>query len=220
MSLRDTIKGATEEARETVSSTTAKKSSEKESEKKGDQPVKYAARKSAASARPAREAAASVRVSSARDGGSHKRAPKTKEEKRAARRQEREREDFRNRGFEVLLRNDPEYHKAERIWWVVLGVGFIATLVTLVLTAVFPEARDLGSGIGLVSAIALIAAYVFIFGSVIFSFVKLRPIRKRVERQVAGMTDKKLREQVTAQQAAKEARLAAKKARKAQKNRA
>ena len=216
MSLRDTIKGAAEEAQETVASVASKKS-QKESEKGGGQTVKYAPRKSAASAKPSREAAASVRISSASGSKSAKGGtPTTKEQKRAARQRERAHDDFRNRGFEILLRNDPEYHRVERIWWVILGVGFAATIVTFVLTTAFPEARNLGSGVGLVSAIALIIAYVFIFGSVIFSFVKLRPIRKRVERQVVGMTDKKLGEKVAACEAAKEAKKAEKKARKAE----
>ena len=57
MSLRDTIKGAAEEAQETVASVASKKS-QKESEKSDGQTVKYAPRKSAASAKPSREAAA------------------------------------------------------------------------------------------------------------------------------------------------------------------
>ena len=47
MSLRDTIKGAAEEAQETVASVASKKS-QKESEKSDGQTVKYAPRKSAA----------------------------------------------------------------------------------------------------------------------------------------------------------------------------
>ena len=179
MSLRDTITGATKEAREATASLSKKENSE-ETERPS-----YSAfgRKSAATAKPAREAASSVRVSGS---GSSSSTPKSKEEKRAARARQREREDIRSRGFEAMLRADPEYHRAERIWWVFLGLGFVATIITLVLSYMVPESRDLNTGVGMISAIMLV------FGSVIFSFFKMRPIRKKVEAKVAGMTDKKL----------------------------
>ena len=183
MSLRDTITGATKEAREATASLSKKENSE------GTERPSYSAfgRKSAATAKPAREAAASVRVSGSSSG-----APKSKEEKRAARARQREREDIRSRGFEAMLRADPEYHRAERIWWVFLGLGFVATIITLVLSYMVPESRDLNTGVGMISAIMLVFAYFCIFGSVIYSFFKMRPIRKKVEAKVAGMTDKKL----------------------------
>lgn len=99
MSLRDTITGATKEAREATASLSKKENSE-ETERPS-----YSAfgRKSAATAKPVREAAASVRVSGSGSGSS---APKSKEEKRAARARQREREDIRSRGFEAMLRAD------------------------------------------------------------------------------------------------------------------
>ena len=122
MSLRDTITGATKEAREATASLSKKETSE-ETERPS-----YSAfgRKSAATAKPVREAAASVRVSGSGSGSS---APKSKEEKRAARARQREREDIRSRGFEAMLRADPDYHRAERVWWVFLGLGFVGAFV-------------------------------------------------------------------------------------------
>lgn len=183
MSLRDTIVGATKEAREATASLSKKDNSEE-----AERPS-YSAfgRKSAATAKPAREAAASVRVSGSGSG-----APKSKEEKRAERARQREREDIRSRGFEAMLRADSDYHRAERIWWVFLGLGFIATIITLVLSYMVPESRDLNTGVGMISAIMLVFAYFCIFGSVVYSFFKMRPLRKKIEAKVAGMTDKKL----------------------------
>lgn len=185
MSLRDTIVGATKEAREATASLSKKDNSEE-----AERPS-YSAfgRKSAATAKPAREAAASVRVSGSGSG-----APKSKEEKRAERARQREREDIRSRGFEAMLRADSDYHRAERIWWVFLGLGFIATIITLVLSYMVPESRDLNTGVGMISAIMLVFAYFCIFGSVVYSFFKMRPLRKQIEAKVAGMTDKKLNE--------------------------
>lgn len=185
MSLRDTIVGATKEAREATASLSKKDNSEE-----AERPS-YSAfgRKSAATAKPAREAAASVRVSGSGSG-----TPKSKEEKRAERARQREREDIRSRGFEAMLRADSDYHRAERIWWVFLGLGFIATIITLVLSYMVPESRDLNTGVGMISAIMLVFAYFCIFGSVVYSFFKMRPLRKKIEAKVAGMTDKKLNE--------------------------
>ena len=185
MSLRDTIAGATKEAREATAHFSKKDNSEE-----AERPS-YSAfgRKSAATAKPAREAAASVRVSGSGSG-----APKSKEEKRAERARQREREDIRSRGFEAMLRADSDYHRAERIWWVFLGLGFIATIITLVLSYMVPESRDLNTGVGMISAIMLVFAYFCIFGSVVYSFFKMRPLRKKIEAKVAGMTDKKLNE--------------------------
>lgn len=183
MSLRDTIAGATKEAREATASLSKKDNSE-EAERP---PYSAFGRKSAATAKPAREAAASVRVSGSGSG-----APKSKEEKRAERARQREREDIRSRGFEAMLRADSEYHHAERVRWVFLGLGFVATIITLVLSYMVPESRDLNTGVGMISAIMLVFAYFCIFGSVVYSFFKMRPLRKKIEAKVAGMTDKKL----------------------------
>ncbi len=207
MSLRDTITGATKEAREATASLSKKETSE-ETERPS-----YSAfgRKSAATAKPVREAAASVRVSGSGSGSS---APKSKEEKRAARARQREREDIRSRGFEAMLRADPDYHRAERVWWVFLGLGFVATIITLVLSYMVPESRDLNTVVGMISAIMLVFAYFCIFGSVIYSFFKMRPLRKKIEAKVAGMTDKKLNDFYLERQAEYDRKRAERKARR------
>lgn len=205
MSLRDTIVGATKEAREATASLSKKDNSEE-----AERPS-YSAfgRKSAATAKPAREAAASVRVSGSGSG-----APKSKEEKRAERARQREREDIRSRGFEAMLRADSDYHRAERIRWVFLGLGFIATIITLVLSYMVPESRDLNTGVGMISAIMLVFAYFCIFGSVVYSFFKMRPLRKKIEAKVAGMTDKKLNDFYLERQAEYDRKRAERKARR------
>ena len=205
MSLRDTITGATKEAREATASLSKKETSE-ETERPSSSAF---GRKSAATAKPVREAAASVRVS-----GSGSSAPKSKEEKRAARARQREREDIRSRGFEAILRANPDYHRAERVWWVFLGLGFVATIITLVLSYMVPESRDLNTCVGMISAIMLVFAYFCIFGSVIFSFFKMRPLRKKVEAKVAGMTDKKLNDFYLERQAEYDRKRAERKARR------
>ena len=156
MSLRDTITGATKEAREATASLSKKENSEET-----ERPSYSAfARKSAASAKPAREAAASVRVS----GSGSSSSPKSKEVKRAARARQREREDIRSRGFEAMLGADQVYHSAKRIWWVFLCLGFVAFIITLALYYLVPESRDLNTGVGIISDIMLVFADLCSFG--------------------------------------------------------
>jgi uncharacterized membrane protein len=216
MSLRDTIEGARAEA-----SQLSGKTEPETPAKKGAQ------RGSAANAKPAREKAASVRTVS-KDGkkaaamaSSLPGAKKTKEQKeaeRAERRKQREEEDYRNQAFQLMLAQNPDYKKTERLWWVLLGIGFVATLVSLVITFVFPvKDGNYGSTSGVVSIACLILAYVFIVASFVFDWVKRRPIRKDVEKKMAGMSNKKLAELFAKERKAELERNAAKEAAKAAK---
>ena len=244
MSLRDTIAGARSEASQSSSkgdTTTAAK--------------KGASRGSAANAKPTREKAASVRTagsSGKKTAASAFGAKKTKEQKeaeKAARRKEREEEDYRNQAFQLLLEQNPEYKRTDRIWWIcatvasmpgllfilaisliagkgilgiLLGIGFVSTLISLIVTFVFPvENGDYSSTRGIVSIAALVIAYLFILASFIFDWVKRRPVRKELEAKMQGMSNKKIaqlfakeREAEAERAAAKEEAKAAKKAAK------
>ena len=106
MSLRDTIEGARDEAKSTVDAMTKKTAAaeEKGKAKEGDAPAAYDPFKSgkatAAGAKPSREAAASVRMEGERPKKSV--ALMTKEEKKAARAEERSIEDARNQAYDYL----------------------------------------------------------------------------------------------------------------------
>ena len=192
MSLRDTIEGARSEA----SLPSSKSESESTTARKG------AGRGSAANAKPSREKAASVRTVSASSKkaastmASMPGAKKTKEQKeaeRAERRKQREEEDYKNQAFQLLLNKSSEYKKSERTWWVLLGIGFIATVFSLVSTFLFPvEDGDYTSMRGVVSIAFLALAYVFIIASFVYDWRKRRPIRKEVEAKMAGMSNRKI----------------------------
>ena len=90
------------------------------------------ARKSAASAKPARQAASSVRVVPASSKARRKELEKgenleglSKEEKRARKAKQRAKEDRIYTVSNILLKQDEDYTKRRRIWWIVLAIGMV-----------------------------------------------------------------------------------------------
>ncbi len=218
MSLRDTIEGARDEAKVTVDTMAKKPKEEKPAE--GEKPVAAydpfkSGKSSAAGAKPSREAAASVRM----EGERSKKNPvtMTKEEKKAARAEERRLEDRRNTAYDYILKNDPDYAKTNKTWWILLGVGFAMTIVSLVFTYVLGDE----GGMGIVAVVSLVLAYAFIIAAFVYDFRKRRKFRRAAEKRLQGMNDKKVADFVKAENAKaiaadaqKEAEKAAKKAAK------
>lgn len=222
MSLRDTIEGARDEAKSTVDAMTKKTSAAEEKGKEGDAPAAYDPFKSgkatAAGAKPSREAAASVTMEGERPKKSV--ALMTKEEKKAARAEERSIEDARNQAYDYLLRLDDAYTKTDKTWWILLGIGFAMTIISLFLTFVFPaEVKEVKTVQGVLSIVTLILAYGFIISAFIFDWRKRRPFRKAAEKRMQKMSDKRVYEFLAEENAklvatAKENRKKAKKAQK------
>lgn len=213
MSLRDTIEGARKEAEDIAVGMPKKGDATKaEGEKKGF------SRSSAAKARPAREAAASVRTASKpKDQGILGGSSESKEEKQERKRREREQRDMRTRAYDVVLRSIPEYRKTEKVFWIIVGVGFVLAVISLVSAYVFGSEPSLDTWQGVVSVGSLVLAYVLIIGGFIFDLVKRRPFRKRAEAQVRGMTDKRIAELFEQESRAEYERQAQKEAKKAEK---
>lgn len=213
MSLKDTIEGALQEAE---GNTVSRPKKEAESVA-ADDDKKGFSRSSAAKARPAREAASSVRVSSGSSSKGGLGTPETKEEKRDRRRREREEENLRNRAYDLVLRSMPDYRRTDRVFWVLVGVGMVFAVTSLVAMYRFGEVTDVTSPVGMFSTGALLLAYVCIIGAIIFDFVKRRPFRKQAQARVGGLTEKKLIELFEQDRAAQVARQAAKEARRKRK---
>lgn len=195
MSLRSTIDAAREEAKEVAADRSVPK--EKADDKKASVKTEYdpmnLGKRTAANAKPATEAGASVRTGS----GSSKAniATMSKDQKKAEKQRRREQEDLRTRAYDIVLRANPDYKKTDRMWWILLGIGFAMTILSLVMAYVFPaEANSTASTQGILAVVSLVLAYVFIIGAFIYDLVKRRPFRKAAERKVQGMTDKKLAE--------------------------
>ena len=212
MSLRDTIQGALQEAEGNAVGRPKKEAKEvvTDGEKKGF------SRSSAAKAKPAREAGASVRTGS----GSGSRSSssigggETKEEKRERRRLEREETDLRTRAYDLVLKSMPDYRRTDHTFWIVVGVGMVFAVASVVEMYAFGQVEDVLSTQGLIATGTLAVAYVCIIGAIIYDFAKRRPLRKRAQAQVNSLSEKKLVELFEQERAAQLARQIAKDARK------
>jgi hypothetical protein len=195
MSLRDTIDAARQEAKQVADDRTISKDKDKAEDDKPEvaayDPMKLGKR-TAANGKPVTEAGASVRTGSGR-ASVEKQLTMTKEEKKAARREERAREDARTSAYDIVLHSTEGYKKTEKVWWILLGIGFACTIVSLVVAYAFPSTEN-GSWQSYTTIGALIGAYAFIIAAFVYDLVKRRPFRKAAEKRVAGMNDKRVAE--------------------------
>lgn len=159
------------------------------------------ARKSASSAKPARAAASSVRVVPASAKAKRAAAERTedlsglsKEEKKARKAEIRRQEDRVYTASNALLKEDKDYVRLRRIWWVLLGIGIVALIGTWVLLAVLGQDAANMKVAQTAQMALIIAAYAAIIAAFIFDFIKIRPIRNACRAAAAGMSDAKLDE--------------------------
>ncbi len=156
------------------------------------------ARKSAASAKPARPAAASVRVVSssakaqraARERGEDL-SNLTREEKRARRQEQRMAEDRIYQASAILLKEDETYAGYRKIWWAMLGIGIGGLIVSVILMAVRSQGGAAGD-MQLPEMIAMAVGYIAVIAGFIFDFVKIRPIRNKCRFAAEHMPESKL----------------------------
>lgn len=152
------------------------------------------ARKSAASAKPARQAASSVRVVPASSKARRKELEKgenleglSKEEKRARKAKQRAKEDRIYTVSNILLKQDEDYTKRRRIWWIVLAIGMV--LVVAISSLYFAPAGMVSSPVQMVG---IVLSYVIILGDFIYDFARIRPLRNMYRAQAEGMSENKL----------------------------
>lgn len=159
------------------------------------------ARKSASSAKPARAAASSVRVVPTSAKAKRAAAERgedlsnlSKEEKKARKAELRYQEDRIYTASNALLKENADYVRLRRIWWVLLVIGIVALAGTWVMLMVYgQEGVESGSGQAIQIGL-LVAAYAAIIIAFIFDFIKIRPIRNECRATAAGMSDAKLDE--------------------------
>lgn len=198
MSLRDTIEAAKREAQEAGSVFSGKEKKDADGAQQ-EESVGFSKR-STARAKPVTAAASSVRVVSAEDakeGRSGKKASEmTKEERKADRAARQASDDRRVTVANIILKDDPEYKKTQKVWWVLLGTGLVLTIFSFGVNAYLNRVENvdtaLASRLVVAAMVTLVTAYVCIIGAFIYDLVKARPIRKRVDAEVKGMTKKKL----------------------------
>lgn len=159
------------------------------------------ARKSTSSAKPARPAGGSVRVVPATAKAKRAAAERgedlsnlSKEEKKARKAEIRRQEDRVYTASNALLKEDKDYVRLRRIWWVLLGIGIVALIGTWVLLAVLGQDAANMKAAQTAQMAMIIAAYAAIIAAFIFDFIKIRPIRNACRATAAGMSDAKLDE--------------------------
>ena len=164
-----------------------------------------------ASAKPASKAGASVRTTSKpKPKNAKQRAMAemnmSKEEKKAARAKEREAENVAYTAIDILTRKDARYKKLRRIWWVLLVVVVIFTVLSWATVSIkMPLA---------VNIVSLILAYAAIISALVMDFTVVRKCRNKHRDKVASMTRKQQERIVYEAQVEAGAKAAAKAARK------
>lgn len=170
--------------------------SQTEDEKKSSSGI---TRKSPTKAKPVREAASSVRVVAKKKNpdGSTSTVGMTKEEKKEVRRAEREEEDIFNSLTNAMLKADELYTSRRRMWWVFLGLGLVFVVAAFVSGYIgAPDGSnmyDLSTTGGVLSVVSLVLAYVFIITSLVYEWMKIRPIRNEKQDKVTSLSPKKRR---------------------------
>lgn len=156
-------------------------------------------RKSPTKAKPVREAASSVRIVAKKKNpdGSTSTVGMTKEEKKEVRRAEREEEDIFNSLTNAMLKADELYTSRRRMWWVFLGLGLVFVVAAFVSGYIgAPDGSnmyDLSTTGGVLSVVSLVLAYVFIITSLVYEWMKIRPIRNEKQDKVTSLSPKKRR---------------------------
>ena len=195
MSLMDTIRGAREEA----SANGNPFESAKEIVKKSDDEPKPQsgssgfARRSAANAKPSREASAGVRVVTT--SGKTKKGSEnlTKEERKAEKRAQRTEEDRRFAVSEMLLKEDAEYVRMRKVWRNLLIAGVVFLVIAMVLYGIVnQQGAEANVAMAFVAMGSMVIAYGFVIADFIYDWVKIRPLKKKADQRAASMTNKKI----------------------------
>lgn len=163
---------------------------------------KSTSKSSAARAKPAREAASSVRSSAYTPTASGNKA--TKRQMAAAKLQSKSERDDRRRNeqrilniVDIIIKDDPVYRHKRRIWFALLGVGLVMTIATLILgqvTAQVPATQR--PTLSTLTGISLILAYIFVIAAFVYDTWKIRPIRRAADERARSMSEKKREEMI------------------------
>lgn len=159
------------------------------------------ARKSASSAKPARAAASSVRVVPSSAKAKRAAAERgedlsslSKAERKARKAELRRQEDRVYTASNTLLKEDKDYVRYRRVWWVLLALGIAALVGTWVLLAVYGQNAEVPQAAQTAQMVMIVAAYAAIIIAFIFDFIKIRPIRNACRATASGMSTAKLDE--------------------------
>jgi len=173
-------------------------------------------RKSAASAKPARSAAGSVRVVPASTKEKRKQAERgeslaglSKEEKRARKQAERLQEDRLYAASNALMRQDEDYNRRRKFFWVLLALGMVAIVIVWLMLG-----TTRGQEMQTIQVVGIVIAYACILGAFIYDLVRIRPIRNACRSKAEGLTDKRLNNLIEKDAAERDAKKAKRESKK------
>ena len=157
------------------------------------------ARKSASSAKPARAAASSVRIQASSSSARRKQREQgedlsnlTREEKHARKQERRLQEDRIFTAAQTLMKEDFDYNRYRKVWWILLGVGIVAIVAVWISMIVVNGGQASSAQMAVPQMVGIVAAYVCIIVAFIFDFIKIRPIRNQCRAIAEGMSEAKL----------------------------
>lgn len=192
MSLKDTIKGAREEAQTNMPLDRSANKNTSESVSGGSSNQQGFVRKSATKARPSRRAAEGVRMVSS-SGKTKKKTDVSKEVAKAERKHDREISDLRYNVSRKLLEEREDYQRVHKVWFRFLIAGIvlmaIAVLLYIIVSNLGTNSPEILAFIGLV---VMVAAYVVVIIGLIYDWRKMRPLRKETDAYVQSMSEKRL----------------------------
>ena len=198
MSLKDTIRGAREEAAANSVLPSRSKKEDKSAASAEATPSAQSSqgftRRSAARGKPAREAAAGVRVVTS-SGKSTKKAGLSKEEQKEERNRQREDEDRRYSVREMMLENDEEFKRVNKVWHRLLIAGAILIFVALTFYGLVNtgQGQEGATWYATAALVTMLAAYVVMGVGLVYNWRMVRPLRIEYDHRVASMSDKRVR---------------------------
>lgn len=176
-----------------------------------------ATRKGSTSMKPASKAAASVRIQSKKRSTTPRRgiaaalsgdSGKSKEQRRAERAKEREREDLYYTASSVLVAKDDKYKRLRRYWWTLLVGAVVFTVLSWAMLSM-----QVGGTV--LSVVVLVLAYASIIGALIMDVTVVRKRRNIYRDRVNSMSRKQVERIVEQNYIERRAKDAGRKARKA-----
>lgn len=160
-----------------------------------------ATRKSAASAKPARSAASSVRVVPATAKERRRVAERgesleglSKEEKRARKREQRAKDDRIYSASNIMLRADEDYKKRRRIFWGIMIGAVACILITWVLLSISIGVSGTSELDPTLQIVLVVLVYAFIIAAFVYDLIRIRPLRNYYRTRAEGMSDARITE--------------------------
>ena len=150
------------------------------------------ARKSASSAKPAREAAGSVRVVPASSKAKRAQLERgedlskpSKEERKARKAEINRAEDRVYAVADQIMKENLDYRNYRRVWWMLMILGVVSIVIAWIVMSIGKGDSDFAP----LQLSLIVVAYASIIGAFIFDMAKIRPIRNAARAEAQGMSE-------------------------------